>query len=85
MQKSKSFNLLEKQKGLNVNVVGLMFTEKDSVVNWINRSAKDIKIKIPADFAKLEEMNYGHTFECFHNFDIDANNAETKAFTILQS
>ena len=75
MQKSKSFNFLEKQKDLNVTVVGLMFTEEDSVVNWIffflNRSVKDIKINIPMDFPKLKEMNYGHIFECFHNLDID--------------
>ena len=36
MQKSKDFYLLEKQKGLTVNVAGLMYTEEESTVNWIN-------------------------------------------------
>ena len=69
---------MEKQKELNVNIAGLMLTEEDTRVNGINRSAKDINIKMPADFAQLEEMNYGHNFECFHHLDIDGINAEAK-------
>ena len=55
-----------------------MFTEADSIVDWIKSYAKGIKMKIPADFSKLEEMNYGHNFECVHNLEIDVINAETK-------
>ena len=55
-----------------------MFTEVDSIVNWINRSAKDIKIKMLVDSAQWEEMNYRHNFECFPNLDTDAITAETK-------
>ena len=55
-----------------------MFTEEDSSVNWINRSVKDIKIKLPTNVDELAKMDNGYKFECFHNLDTDVNNAETK-------
>ena len=47
MQKSKLFVQLEKKKGFNVNMAGLMFTEEESVNGWINRTTKDIRFRKP--------------------------------------
>ena len=55
-QKSKSFYQLEKNKGLTVNVAGLIFTEEESISRWINRSERNIKIKMPTNFDELESM-----------------------------
>ena len=77
--KSKNFYQLGKKKGLNVNFAGLMFTEEASVSGWINRTEKDIKVKMPKTFEELELWNNGHTDKCFHNLDIEVINAETKA------
>ena len=61
MQKSKLFFQLEKKKGMQVNMAGLIFTEEESVSGWINRSVKDIKFKLPRTFAELETWDQGHT------------------------
>ena len=66
-----------KRKACNVNVAGLLFTK--AVSGWINRSIRDIKLKLPTTFDELEKIDRGHTLECFHNLDIDIINAETKA------
>ena len=47
MQKSKNFYMLVKKKGCNVNVAGLLFTEKEAVSGWIKRSVRDMKLKLP--------------------------------------
>ena len=79
MQKSKDFYLIQKKKGNAVNIAGLIFTEEDSISGWVNRQEKDLKIKMPDTFDKLESFNNGHNFECFHNLDVDVINEETKA------
>ena len=79
MQKSKLFYQIEKKKGQSINMAGLLFTEVESVTGWINRSEKDIKFKKPKTYAELETYDNGHTYECFHNLDIEVVNAETKA------
>ena len=79
MQKSKLFFQIEKKKGLSVNMTGLLFSEEESVKGWINRTEKDIKFKKPNTYAELETYDYGHTFECFHNLDIEVINAEIRA------
>ena len=79
MQKSKMFFQLEKKKGLNINTAGLIFSEEESVNGWINRSEKDIKFRKPKTYAELETFENGHTYECFHNLDIEVINAEIKA------
>ena len=79
MQKSKLVFQLEKKKGLQVNMAGLIFSEEESVNGWINRSSKDIKMRKPKSFAELETWDQGHTYECFQNLDIEVINAEIKA------
>ena len=79
MQKSKDFYLIQKKKGNAVNVAGLIFTEEDSISGWVNRQEKDLKIKMPDTFDKLESFNNGHNFECFHHLDVDVINEEIKA------
>ena len=79
MQKSKLFFQLEKKKGLQVNMAGLIFSEEESVNGWIDRSSKDIKMRKPKSFAELETWDQGHTYECFQNLDIEVINAEIKA------
>ena len=80
MQKSKLFFQLEKKKGLQVNMAGLLFSEEESVNGWINRSSRDIKFRKSKSFEELESWDQGHTYECFHNLDIEVINAEIKAF-----
>ena len=60
-------------------MAGLIFSEEESVNGWINRSEKDIKFRKPKTFAELETWDQGHTYECFHNLDIEVINAEIKA------
>ena len=60
-------------------MAGLIFSEEESVNGWINRSTRDIKFRKPKTFAELETWNHGHTYECFHNLDIEVINAEIKA------
>ena len=79
MLKSISFYQLEKKKGQNVNLAGLMYTEEESISGLINRNEQLIKIKMPINFDELEKYNEGHNLECFHNLDVDAINAEIKA------
>ena len=79
LQKSTLFFQLEKKKGLNVNMAGLMFTEEESVNRWINRSTKDIRFKKPKMFEEVLALDNGHTYKCFHNLEIDVINAEIKA------
>ena len=79
MQKSKLFFQLEKKKGMHINMAGLIHTEEESVNGWINRSAKDIKFRKPKTYAELETWDNGHTYECFHNLDIEVINAEIRA------
>ena len=60
-------------KGCNLNVAGLIFTEEeDAISGWVNRSAKDIKCKIPTNFDELEK------FDGVHTLDVDIINADTK-------
>ena len=75
MQKSKLFFHLEKKKGMHINMAGLIYTEEESVNGWINRCAKDRK---PKTYAELETWDNGHTYECFHNLDIEVINAEIR-------
>ena len=79
MQKSKDFYLIQKKKGNAIKIAGLLFTEEDSTSGWINRQEKDLRIKIPDTFDNLESYKLGHTFECFHNLDVNVINEETKA------
>ena len=79
MQKSKLFFQLEKKKGLQVNMAGLLFSEEESVNGWINRSSRDIKFRKPKSFEELETWDQGYTYKCFHNLDIEVINAEIKA------
>ena len=79
MQKSKLFFQLEKKKGLQINIAGLIFSEEESVNGWMNRSTRDIKFRKPKTYAELETWDRGHTYACFHNLDIEVINAEIKA------
>ena len=83
MQKSKLFFQLEKKKGLPVNTAGLLFSEEESVHGWNNRSLRDIKFRKPKSFEELETWDQGHTYECFHNLDIEVINAEIKALRMF--
>ena len=76
MQKSKLFFQLDKKKGMHVNMAGLVFTEEESASGWMNRSIWEIKFKLHTTFAELETWDQGHTYECFHNLDMEVNNAE---------
>ena len=67
MQKSKLFLKLEKKKGMQINMAGLIFSEEESVNGWINRSTRDIKFRKPKMYAELETRDHRHTYECFHN------------------
>ena len=78
MLKSKSFYQLEKKKGRNINLAGLMFTEEETIAGWINRSEDVIKMKMPSNFDELEKYNEGHNLECFHNLAIEVINEEIK-------
>ena len=60
-------------------MAGLMFTEEESVNGWINRSKKDIGFRKPKTFEELLVLDNGHTYECFHNLEIEVINAEIKA------
>ena len=60
MQKSKLFYQIEKKKGHSVNMLGLLFTEEESVTGWINRSEKDIKFRKPKTYAELEYRKWSH-------------------------
>ena len=64
---------------MQVNIAGLIFTEEESTSGWVNRQVKDLRIKMPENFDKLESFSSSHLFECFHNLDIDVINAETRA------
>ena len=79
MQKSKLFYQIEKKKGHSINMAGRLFTEEESVTEWINISEKDIKFRKPKTYAELETIENGHTYECFHNLDIEVINAEIRA------
>ena len=79
MQTRKLSFQLEKKKGLQINMAGLIFSEEESVNGWINRSTRDIKFRKPKTYAELETWDHGHTYECFHNLDIEVINAEIKA------
>ena len=57
MLKSKSFYQLEKKKGQNINLTGLMFMEEESIAGWINRNESVIKMKMLNSFDELEEYN----------------------------
>ena len=69
--------MVQKTKGMPISA-GLLFTEEDSRSGWVSRQAKDLKLKFPDNFDKLENFSEGHKFECFHNLDIDVINAETR-------
>ena len=43
MLKSKSFYQLEKKKGHDINLAGLMYSEEESIARWINRNEQVIK------------------------------------------
>ena len=79
MQKNKLFFQLEKKKEMQINMARLIFSEKEAVNGWINRSTRDIKFRKSKTFAELETWDHGHLYECFHNLDIEVINAEIKA------
>ena len=54
MQKSKGFSLVQKKKGIAVNVAGIMFTEEDSFSGWVNRQVKVLEMKMPDNFDRVE-------------------------------
>ena len=69
MHKS-SFFQLEKKKGTNVDLAGLIFTEDESISGWANRTEQVIKVRTPNNFDELEKFDRGHLLEYFHNLDI---------------
>ena len=83
MLKSKSFYQLEKKKGHNINLAGLMYTEEESIAGWINRNEQFIKMKMPTNFDELEKYNEGHTLECFHHLDQCGNNSTSSQYSSL--
>ena len=46
-QKCKDFFALEKRSSNSPKCFGLLFTEKNAKVNWVNRRREDLKIKLP--------------------------------------
>ena len=67
-QKSKDFYTLEKRRGSDIKCVGLLFTEEDANMNWINRSLEELKISLPTTFEALEQFKDGHMLEFFFEF-----------------
>ena len=63
--KKHGFLPAAEKKGMLVNVAGLLCTEEDSISGWVNISVKDLNLKMPTKFDKLESFNEGHNFECF--------------------
>jgi hypothetical protein len=64
-QKSKDFFTLEKQSGNSPKCFGLIFTEENAKLNWINRRFGDLNINLPQSFEELEQFKDGHLLECF--------------------
>ena len=63
-QKSKDFFTLEKRNGNSPKCYGLIFTEENVKLNWINRSG-DLNINLPQSLDALEQFKDGHLLECF--------------------
>ena len=61
-QKSKDFFVLEKRNGGSPKLYGLMFTEENAKLNWINRRLADLHVNLPQSFKQLEQFRDGHLF-----------------------
>ena len=49
-QKSKDFFILEKRNGGSPRLYGLMYTEENAKLNWINRRLGDLPVNLPQSF-----------------------------------
>ena len=78
-QKSKDFFSLEKRNGNSPKCYGLIFTEENAKLNWINRRFGDLNINLPQSFDELEQFKDGHLLECFKCLSKEAIDYETKA------
>ena len=78
-QKSKDFFVLEKRNGGSPKLYGLMFTEENAKLNWINRRLGDLRINLPQSFEQLEQFKHGHLLECFRCLSKEAIDYETRA------
>ena len=78
-QKSKDFFALEKRNGYTSKCYGLLYTEENAKLNWINRRLGDLYINLPQSFEELEQFKDGHLLECFRCLSKDAIDYETKA------
>ena len=64
-QTSKDFFTLEKRNGGSPKCFGLMFTEENAKLNWINRRLVDLHVNLPQSFEELVQFKDGHLLECF--------------------
>ena len=64
-QKSKDVFALEKRNGGSPRLYGLLYTEENAKLNWINRRLGDLNINLPQSFEQLEQFRDGHLLECF--------------------
>ena len=78
-QKSKDFFTLEKRSGNSPKCFGLIFTEENAKLNWINRRFGDLNINLPQSFDALEQFKDRHLLECFKCLSRGAIDYETKA------
>ena len=78
-QKSKDFFILEKRNGGSPRLYGLMYTEENAKLNWINRRLGDLPVNLPQSFEKLEQFKDGHLLECFRSLSKEAIDYETRA------
>ena len=58
-QKSKDFFTLEKRNGGSPKCYGLMFTEENAKLNWINRRLGDLRVILPQSFEELVQFLMG--------------------------
>ena len=78
-KKSKDFYLLKKKKQGNTYQHGRTIIH--SISGWVTLYIKDLNVKMPDSFDKLESFRDGCMRGCFHYLDIDCSNAEKNAIT----
>ena len=58
---------------------GLLYTEENAKLNWINRRIGDLNFNLPQSFEQLEQFRDGHLLECFKSLSKEAIDYETRA------
>ena len=61
------------------NCYGLLYTEENAKLNWINRRLADLNINLPKSFKELEQFKNGHLLECFKCLSKEAIDYKTRA------